>query len=180
MASPYGWRRRLRGDRHFEQIVWDSPSASIAPASRALQPALAAQHRRSISPRADNPSSGNCGAGSSRTCSPRRLRPAQAHRPAVERFHDVLVERHRRAATIITITARWTNGWPLLTIPSSPNSATLDRFARRAHQTVMEGPSLRAASARARPRASANQRIGPLQSRLPAPERTCSGQRLMP
>ncbi len=66
-------------------------------------------------------------------------------------FYDVLVERHRRAATIIT-SNRAVDEWvALFDDPILANSA-LDRFAHRAHQIVMEGPSLRAASASSPPR----------------------------
>jgi len=61
-------------------------------------------------------------------------------------FYDVLVERDRRAATIIT-SNRAVDEWvALFDDPILANSA-LDRFAHRAHQIVMEGPSLRAARA---------------------------------
>lgn len=61
-------------------------------------------------------------------------------------FYDVLVERHTRAATVIT-SNRAVDEWvALFDDPILANSA-LDRFAHRAHQIVMEGPSLRAARA---------------------------------
>src|SRR5512132_230291 len=61
-------------------------------------------------------------------------------------LYDVLVERHRRAATAIT-SNRAVDEWvALFDDPILANSA-LDRFAHRAHQIVMEGPSLRAARA---------------------------------
>ena len=61
-------------------------------------------------------------------------------------FYDVFVERDRRAATIIT-SNRAVDEWvALFDDPILANSA-LDRFAHRAHQIVMEGPSLRAARA---------------------------------
>ena len=61
-------------------------------------------------------------------------------------FYDVLVERDRHAATIIT-SNRGVDEWvALFDDPILANSA-LDRFAHRAHQIVMEGPSLRAARA---------------------------------
>jgi DNA replication protein DnaC len=61
-------------------------------------------------------------------------------------FYDVLVERDRRAATVIT-SNRPVDEWvALFDDPILANSA-LDRFAHRAHQIVMEGPSLRAARA---------------------------------
>jgi DNA replication protein DnaC len=61
-------------------------------------------------------------------------------------FYDVLVERDRRAATAIT-SNRAVDEWvALFDDPILANSA-LDRFAHRAHQIVMEGPSLRAARA---------------------------------
>jgi DNA replication protein DnaC len=59
-------------------------------------------------------------------------------------FYDVLVERDKRAATVIT-SNRAVDEWvALFDDPILANSA-LDRFAHRAHQIVMEGPSLRAA-----------------------------------
>jgi DNA replication protein DnaC len=59
-------------------------------------------------------------------------------------LYDVLVERHTHAATIIT-SNRAVDEWiALFDDPILANSA-LDRFAHRAHQIVMEGPSLRAA-----------------------------------
>ena len=58
-------------------------------------------------------------------------------------FYDVLVERDRQAATILT-SNRAVDEWvALFDDPILANSA-LDRFAHRAHQIVMEGPSLRA------------------------------------
>jgi len=61
-------------------------------------------------------------------------------------FYDVLVERDRHAATVIT-SNRAVDEWvALFDDPILANSA-LDRFAHRAHQIVMEGPSLRAARA---------------------------------
>lgn len=61
-------------------------------------------------------------------------------------FYDVLVERHRRASTILT-SARAVEEWvALFDDPILANSA-LDRFAHGAHQIVLEGPSLRAARA---------------------------------
>ncbi len=66
-------------------------------------------------------------------------------------FYDVRVERHRRAATIIT-SNRAVDAWvALFDDPILANSA-LDRFAHRAHQIVMEGPSLRAARAPSPPK----------------------------
>ena len=60
--------------------------------------------------------------------------------------YDVLVERDRRTATIIT-SNRAVDEWvALFDDPILANSA-LDRFAHRAHQIVMDGPSLRAARA---------------------------------
>jgi DNA replication protein DnaC len=61
-------------------------------------------------------------------------------------FYDVLVERDKKAASIIT-SNRAVDEWvALFDDPILANSA-LDRFAHRAHQIVMEGPSLRAARA---------------------------------
>ena len=58
-------------------------------------------------------------------------------------LYDVLVERHRHAATIITSNRAVEEWVALFDDPILANSA-LDRFAHRAHQIVMEGPSLRA------------------------------------
>jgi DNA replication protein DnaC len=56
-------------------------------------------------------------------------------------FYDVLVERDKHAATVIT-SNRAVDEWvALFDDPILANSA-LDRFAHRAHQIVMEGPSL--------------------------------------
>ncbi len=61
-------------------------------------------------------------------------------------FYDVLVERDRHAATVITSNRAVDEWGALFDDPILANSA-LDRFAHRAHQIVMEGPSLRAARA---------------------------------
>jgi len=61
-------------------------------------------------------------------------------------LYDVLVERHRRTATVITSNRAVEEWVALFDDPILANSA-LDRFAHRAHQIVMEGPSLRAARA---------------------------------
>ena len=58
-------------------------------------------------------------------------------------LYDVLVERHRRTATVITSNRAVEEWVALFDDPILANSA-LDRFAHRAHQIVMEGPSLRA------------------------------------
>jgi DNA replication protein DnaC len=61
-------------------------------------------------------------------------------------LYDVLVERDRRSATVVT-SNRAVDEWvALFDDPILANSA-LDRFAHRAHQIVMDGPSLRAARA---------------------------------
>jgi len=70
-------------------------------------------------------------------------------------FYDVLVERDKRAATVIT-SNRAVDEWvALFDDPILANSA-LDRVAHRAHQIVMDGPSLRAAHA-----PNASRRRGP-------------------
>jgi DNA replication protein DnaC len=70
-------------------------------------------------------------------------------------FYDVLVERHARAATILT-SNRAVDEWvALFDDPILANSA-LDRFAHRAHQIVMDGPSLRADQAPGTPKGVAN------------------------
>lgn len=61
-------------------------------------------------------------------------------------LYDVLVERDGRASTIITSNRAVEEWVALFDDPILANSA-LDRFAHRAHQIVMEGPSLRAARA---------------------------------
>ena len=58
-------------------------------------------------------------------------------------LYDVLVERHRRTATVITSNRAVEEWVALFGDPILANSA-LDCFAHRAHQIVMEGPSLRA------------------------------------
>ena len=66
--------------------------------------------------------------------------------PQSSDFYDVLVERDRHASTLIT-SNRAVDEWvALFDDPILANSA-LDRVAHRAHQIVMEGPSLRAAHA---------------------------------
>jgi DNA replication protein DnaC len=66
-------------------------------------------------------------------------------------FYDVLVERDKRSATVIT-SNRAVDEWvALFDDPILANSA-LDRVAHRAHQIVMDGPSLRAAQAPNGPR----------------------------
>ncbi|MGH7373474.1 MAG: IS21-like element helper ATPase IstB [Candidatus Rokuibacteriota bacterium] len=71
--------------------------------------------------------------------------------PQSSDFYDVLVERDRRAATLVT-SNRAVDEWvALFDDPILANSA-LDRFAHRAHQIVMEGPSLRATRAPSPPR----------------------------
>lgn len=71
--------------------------------------------------------------------------------PQSSDFYDVLVERHRRASTIITSNRAVEEWVALFDDPILANSA-LDRFAHRAHQIVLEGPSLRAARAPSPPR----------------------------
>lgn len=64
-------------------------------------------------------------------------------------FYDVLVECHTRASTIVTSNRAVNELVALFDDPILANSA-LDRFAHRAHQIIMEGPSLRAATAPSR------------------------------
>lgn len=61
-------------------------------------------------------------------------------------LYDVLVERHTHAATIMTSNRAVEEWVALFDDPILANSA-LDRFAHRAHQIVMDGPSLRAGQA---------------------------------
>jgi DNA replication protein DnaC len=57
-------------------------------------------------------------------------------------FYEVLIERHKRASTIIT-SNRTVDEWiPLFDDPALAQSA-LDRFAHNAHQVVIEGESYR-------------------------------------
>ncbi len=70
-------------------------------------------------------------------------------------FHDVLVERHTRASTILT-SNRAVDEWVALFDDPILADSALDRFAHRAHQTVMEGPSLRAAKAPGKGKGVAN------------------------
>src|SRR5262245_32198597 len=74
-------------------------------------------------------------------------------------FYDVLVERDRHAATIITSNRAIDEWVALFDDPILANSA-LDRFAHHAHQIIMEGPSQRAARAPS----SAAARAGPLKT----------------
>jgi DNA replication protein DnaC len=67
----------------------------------------------------------------------RRLNPQQS-----SDFYEVIIERHRRASTIVT-SNRAVDEWvPLFDDPILAQSA-LDRLAHNAHQVVMEGPSYR-------------------------------------
>ena len=61
-------------------------------------------------------------------------------------FYDVVVERHRRASTIVTSNRTLEEWIGLFDDPILAQSA-LDRLAHNAHQIVIEGPSLRAARA---------------------------------
>jgi DNA replication protein DnaC len=57
-------------------------------------------------------------------------------------FYEVIVERHRRASTILTSNRAIEEWIPLFDDPILAQSA-LDRLAHNAHQVVMEGPSYR-------------------------------------
>ena len=57
-----------------------------------------------------------------------------------------MCKRDRRAATVIT-SNRAVDEWVALFDDPILANSVLDRFAHRAHQIVMEGPSLRAARA---------------------------------
>lgn len=57
-------------------------------------------------------------------------------------FYEVIIERHRRASTIVT-SNRGIEEWiPLFDDPILAQSA-LDRLAHNGHQVVLEGPSYR-------------------------------------
>ncbi|MBI4589739.1 MAG: ATP-binding protein [Candidatus Rokubacteria bacterium] len=80
---------------------------------------------------------------------PVRLAPGALRKLTAQQssdFYDVLVERDKRAATVITSNRAVEEWVALFDDPILANSA-LDRVAHRAHQIVMEGPSLRAARA---------------------------------
>ena len=79
--------------------------------------------------------------------------------PQSSDFYDVLVERHGRASTILTSNRAVEEWVALFDDPILANSA-LDRFAHRAHQIVMEGPSLRAAHAPSKARGPKSGRQG--------------------
>lgn len=57
-------------------------------------------------------------------------------------FYEVVVERHRRASTIVTSNRAIEEWIPLFDDPILAQSA-LDRLAHNAHQIVMDGPSYR-------------------------------------
>jgi DNA replication protein DnaC len=57
-------------------------------------------------------------------------------------FYEVVIERHRRASTIVTSNRSIEEWIPLFDDPILANSA-LDRLAHNAHQVVIEGDSYR-------------------------------------
>ena len=57
-------------------------------------------------------------------------------------FYEIIIERHRRASTIVTSNRHVEEWVPLFTDPILAQSA-LDRFAHNAHQIVMEGDTYR-------------------------------------
>lgn len=57
-------------------------------------------------------------------------------------FYEVIIERHRRASTIVTSNRSIEEWIPLFDDPILAQSA-LDRLAHNGHQVVMEGPSYR-------------------------------------
>lgn len=57
-------------------------------------------------------------------------------------FYEVIIERHRRASTIVTSNRTIEEWIPLFDDPILAQSA-LDRLAHNGHQVVMEGPSYR-------------------------------------
>lgn len=57
-------------------------------------------------------------------------------------FYEVIIERHRRASTIVTSNRAIEEWIPLFDDPILAQSA-LDRLAHNAHQIVMDGPSYR-------------------------------------
>jgi len=67
----------------------------------------------------------------------RRLNPQQS-----SDFYDVIIQRHRRATTIVTSNRAIEEWIPLFDDPILAQSA-LDRLAHNAHQVVIEGDSYR-------------------------------------
>jgi DNA replication protein DnaC len=67
----------------------------------------------------------------------RRLNPQQS-----SDFYEVIIERHRRASTIVTSNRSIEEWIPLFDDPTLAQSA-LDRLAHNAHQVVIEGDSYR-------------------------------------
>lgn len=67
----------------------------------------------------------------------RRLNPQQS-----SDFYEVIIERHRRASTIVTSNRAIEEWIPLFDDPILAQSA-LDRLAHNGHQIVMDGPSYR-------------------------------------
>ena len=67
----------------------------------------------------------------------KRLNPQQS-----SDFYEVVIERHRRASTIVTSNRAIEEWIPLFDDPILAQSA-LDRLAHNAHQIVMDGPSYR-------------------------------------
>ena len=57
-------------------------------------------------------------------------------------FYEVIIERHRRASTIVTSNRAIEEWIPLFDDPILAQSA-LDRLAHNGHQIVMDGPSYR-------------------------------------
>jgi DNA replication protein DnaC len=82
-------------------------------------------------------------------------------------FYEVVIERHRRASTIVTSNRAIEEWIPLFDDPILAQSA-LDRLAHNAHQIVMDGPSYRS---RQRPGQEPASPTKPTSSRRPLKRR---------
>ena len=71
-------------------------------------------------------------------------------------FYDVIIQRHRRATTIVTSNRAIDEWIPLFDDPILAQSA-LDRLAHNAHQVVIEGDSYRNPSTNRRSRGNAKE-----------------------
>jgi DNA replication protein DnaC len=67
---------------------------------------------------------------------------SDASMPSSPDFYEGIIERHRRASTIVTSNRSIEEWIPLFDDPILAQSA-FDRLAHNGHQVVMEGPSYR-------------------------------------
>jgi DNA replication protein DnaC len=75
-------------------------------------------------------------------------------------FYEVVIERHKRASTIVTSNRAIEEWIPLFEDPILAQSA-LDRLAHNAHQVVMDGPSYRSRQRPGQPVEANGQRAAP-------------------